>query len=424
MNCPAEYWIWLQRTLGVGKDVGELLAYFGDPQKIYEAGRNNLLLSGIINRKTADSLSRFSPSQSYDVMQQCKNNGWKIISYDDENYPCELKKLTDAPLVLYVCGDETVLKSSFCLGMVGTRNASEYGIRTASDIAYSMAKCGAVIVSGGALGIDSASHTGAMDAGGKTVAFLGSGLGSKYLAENEPLRKRISENGALVSEFLPYTEPTRFSFPIRNRLISGMSKGTVVVEAGEKSGSIITARTAVKQGRDLFAVPGEIYNSKHIGTNMLINNGAVAVFDVADIADFYGELIEEINGGVMPDIKLELAKKHSVAQPVQVTWQTAKTEKIKKKSETAENRAVSDSVANITVGNEKKEIGQKMQLPEYATENASKLYAVMTSEPKTADELVFLSGMSVQDVLSAVTELEIYSAVMIHSGKRYGLKII
>lgn len=401
MSCPVEFWIWLQRTLGTGKDTEELLSYFGDPRKIYEAGRKNLLMSGIINRKIADALAVYSPSESYTIMKQCENNGWKIITYDNENFPPLLKKLRDCPVVLYVHGDEKILKSTFCIGMVGTRDASEYGMKAASDIAYSLAQTGAVIVSGGALGIDSAAHSAAMDAGGKTIAFLGSGLGSDYLTENEKLRQRIAGNGALVSEFLPFTPPSRYSFPVRNRLISGISRGTIVVEAGEKSGSIITARNAVKQGRDLFAVPGEIFNKKHAGTNYLINNGAVPVFGVSDVIDYYSDVIMELNGGIIPDVNSSFQSDipNRTENRQQVTWETVKKEaSVAKKQE-------------------------KAQLPEFATENAKKLYGIITDDAKTADEYVLESGMSVQDVLSAITELELYGIVMMHSGKRYGLKI-
>lgn len=400
MSCPIEYWIWLQRTLGAGKNTGELLSYFGDPRKIYEAGRNNLLMSGIINRKIADSLAMFSPSESYTVMKQCENNGWKIITYDDECFPSLLKGLNDSPVVLYVDGDEKVLKSPFCMGIVGTRKASEYGIKAARNISYSLAKSGAVIVSGGALGIDSAAHEAAIEAGGKTVAFLGSGLGSDYLMENEPLRQRIAGNGALVSEFLPFTPPTRYSFPVRNRLISGISRGTIVVEAGEKSGSVVTAQHAMKQGRDIFAVPGEIYNEKHAGTNFLINNGAVPVFNVSDVVDYYSDVVLSLNGGIMPDVSYDFSSYNGdKAKPtVQVTWETVEKKTVKPKHE-------------------------KAQLPSFATENAVELYGIITEEPKTADEYVIESGMSVQDVLSAVTELELYGVVAMQSGKRYGLKI-
>lgn len=408
MKCPVEYWIWLQRTLGSGKDVDELIAFFGNPMKMYEAGRAGLADSGLVNRKTADALAKFSPSESYTVIKQCEANGWSIIAYDDERYPEKLKRIQNSPVVLYVCGDAGVLKNDFCVGIVGTRDASENGIRAAKNISSALANVGAVIVSGGALGIDSASHEAAIAAGGKTIAFLGSGLGSKYLAANEALRQSISENGALVSEFLPFTDPTRYTFPVRNRLISGISRGVVVVEAGEKSGSIITAQYARKQGRDLFAVPGEIYNKSHAGTNMLINNGAVPLFGVSDIITYYDDVIRRINSGNVPEYREMSYAPHSEKKKnVQITWQEADHEK------------------PVDVKPQKKENAEpvkKSQLPEYASDNAVKLYGMINAEPKTVDEYVVSTGMTVQDVLSALTELELYSVVAIQSGKRYGLK--
>ncbi len=410
MICPPEYWIWLQRTLGSGRDIDELLSFFGTPEKIYEAGRKNLSDSGLVNKKTVDALAKYSPSESYDIIRQCEVNGWHIIPYDDVRYPHQLKKMSNSPLVLYVCGDTEILNSKFSVGIVGTRDASENGKNAARNIADALARVGAVVVSGGALGIDRAAHEAAMDAGGKTIAFLGSGLGSKYLAENREMRERIALNGALVSEFLPFTEPSRFTFPVRNRLISGISNGVVVVEAGEKSGSIITADYARKQGKDLFAVPGEIYNRSHAGTNMLISTGAVPVFGVNDIINYYDDVIRQINSGNLPEYKeMTYAPKKEVKKSEkQLTWQDAEASAVLPETKKMKNPAVST---------------EKAPLPEYASENAAKLYGIMTFDAKTADEYVIATGLTVAEVLSALTELEIYSLVSMQSGKRYGLKI-
>lgn len=408
MKCPVEYWIWLQRTLGSGKDVDELLSFFGTPEKIYEAGRQRLAESGLVNKKTADALAKFSPSESYSVLRQCEINGWHIITHDDERFPERLRRIPNSPLVLYVDGDADVLHSRFSVGIVGTREASERGLNAAMNIADALARVGAVVVSGGALGIDRASHEAAMNAGGKTVAFLGCGLGCSYLAENRKMRECIAENGALVSEFLPFSEPSRFTFPVRNRLISGISNGVVVVEAGEKSGSIITADYARKQGKDLFAVPGEIYNRKHAGTNMLISNGAVPVFSVSDVVNYYDDLIRALNQGTMPEYdRFAYADESQIKKPSkQITW-----------SETEKSPPVTAEMQK-----QKAEAAEKIQLPEYATENAVKLYGIMTETAKTVDEYVEATGLTVADVLSALTELEMYSAVSMESGKRYGLK--
>lgn len=408
MKCPVEYWIWLQRTLGSGKDVDELLSFFGSPEKIYEAGRQRLTQSGLVNKKTADALAKFSPSESYQVLRQCESNGWHIIPQDDDRFPERLRKIPNAPLVIYVEGDPDVLLSRFSVGIVGTREASERGLSAAKNISAALARVGAVVVSGGALGIDRAAHEAAMDAGGRTVAFLGCGLGCKYLAENRAMRERIAQNGALVSEFLPFSEPSRFTFPVRNRLISGISNGVVVVEAGEKSGSIITAEYARKQAKDLFAVPGEIYNRGHAGTNMLISNGAVPIFSVSDIVNYYDDLIRMLNSGNMPEYdEFAYADEKQTKKPSkQITWKDT----VKSSSVTAEKQM------------QKTEAAEKVQLPEYATANAVKLYGIMTQTAKTVDEYVEATGLTVADVLSALTELEMYSVVEMESGKRYGLK--
>lgn len=404
MSCPVEYWIWLQRALGAGKKISDYLLYYGDPRNIYEAGREKLLKTGIIDRKIIDALAEYSPSQSYSIMKQCEDNGWKIIAYDNEYYPPLLRKINDSPLVLYVQGDETVLAKQFSMGIVGTRKASGYGIKVAKDISKILVQAGSVIVSGGALGIDSASHEAAIEAGGKTVAILGGGLGNSYLSQNEPLRQRIAENGALVSEYFPFEEPTVKSFPIRNRLISGMCRGTIVVEAKIKSGSIGTANHAKKQGRPVFAVPGEMFDLNFEGTNYLINNGALPLFNVADIVNYYKDMIMSENDGEMPEIEYSVPSE--------------KERPVKSESEKREIREIKEKPQV-----EKKKQHQKVQLPETATENAVKLYGIITEIAKTADEYVEETGMSVQDMFAAITELEIYGVVTMYSGNRYGLKI-
>ncbi|MCL2513351.1 MAG: DNA-processing protein DprA, partial [Oscillospiraceae bacterium] len=256
MACGPEYWIWLQKSVYPGERVHELLAYFGSPEKLYEAGKNEWMLSGAVSKNLAENLIKRNPSESYRVMEECGRKNWHIITPDMEEYPPLLLRIENYPLALYVWGDKNILTAKVPLAVVGTRGATDYGIKVAKSLTYDLGSAGVTVVSGGALGVDSAAHTGAMDAGGKTIAFLGCGLGSNYLHENKALRERISRNGAVVSEFMPDVSPTRMSFPIRNRLISGMSLGVLVIEAGEKSGSLITARCAFEQNRDVFAVPG------------------------------------------------------------------------------------------------------------------------------------------------------------------------
>lgn len=407
MKCPPEYWIWLQRTLGAGKRLDAFFSYFGNPVSLYEAGHAEWIRSGVFTEKDAQKLVQFSPSQSYEIMKDCRNNGWEFVTYDDAEYPRRLRDLANPPCVLYVNGDKNILDYPLSIGMVGTRDASDYGLNVAREFAQSLAAAGAVVVSGGALGVDSAAHYGALNAGGKTIAVLGCGLGCNYLSSNESLRRQIAENGAVISEYVPYSEASKTTFPIRNRIISGMTVGTVVVEAGEKSGSLITAKTALDQGKDVFAVPGDITNSNYFGTNNLIRDGAKSVFSYMDVLSGYiGEYGEYINtdNRYTPPKKAEAPDK---PLSVKKTVKTVKTDSVQKQQ---------------TVESKKEENKMKPSVPGYASETAKKVFEYLDDEGILTDELVQKTGLPVHEVLSALTELEMYALAYMGSGKRYFVK--
>lgn len=411
MKCPAEYWIWLQRTLGAGKRLDEFLSYFGDPVTLYEAGHAEWVNSGVFNERDSKKLVQFSPSQSYTVMKDCKDNGWDIVTYDDDCYPARLRTISNPPCVLYVRGDKNIINSAVSIGMVGTRDSSEYGLNVATQLSMSLAQSGVVVVSGGALGVDSAAHEGAISAGGKTVAVLGCGLGSKYLIANANLRDAIAENGAVISEFLPFTDPSRITFPVRNRIISGMTLGTVVVEAGERSGSLITARLALEQGRDVFAVPGDVTNSNYFGTNNLIRDGAKSVFSHMDILDIYIQSYGEYIDTDKRYTPVKAAQPKNKPRISQVSWNSVKENNTKSKKETEKQKAVPEV--------RKEEEKNERKLPEYATEEAKTVYALLSDKGILADDIVAKTDMSVSQVLSALTELEMYSFAYMGSGKLY-----
>lgn len=207
---------------------------------------------------------------------------------EDPRYPDLLKNIHDPPRRLWVQGDCDFLTRGLLVAVVGARDCTPYGEKVAYDLARALAEKGATIVSGLAYGIDTAAHRGALDAGGKTIAVLGCGIDLPYPAGNVPLKAKIAENGAVVSELKPGTEAAPWTFPQRNRIISGLSRGVVVVEAGIKSGSLITAELALQQGRDVFAVPGPIHSKQSEGTNRLIQNGAKLVASAADVLDEWG----------------------------------------------------------------------------------------------------------------------------------------
>ena len=207
----------------------------------------------------------------------CQRLGLRILTMQDADYPMRLRNIFEPPCLLYVKGQLPVIDEEVAVAMVGTRKASPYGIEAAEKIAYGLCKQGAVVISGAAAGVDSASHRGALRAGGKTIAVLGNGLDIVYPAENEWLYRDIAASGALISEYPPGTAAEAWHFPVRNRIISGLSLATIVVEAPEKSGALITANTALEQGRDVFAVPGPIDAPLSRGCNRLIADGAAGL---------------------------------------------------------------------------------------------------------------------------------------------------
>jgi DNA processing protein len=210
-----------------------------------------------------------------------------LVTYFDENYPALLKEIYDPPVLLYVKG-ALPKDSETCLAVIGSREATVHGLEMASVMGHDLAEAGAVVVSGLARGIDSAAHRGALEAKGRTVAVLGCGLARMYPPENKKLAEEIVKKGALVSEFLMKEGPELYHFPMRNRIISGMSRALVVVEAREKSGALITVGCALEQGRDVYALPGNAGSKKTLGSNGLLKQGAIPVTDASDILHDFG----------------------------------------------------------------------------------------------------------------------------------------
>ncbi|HSL24382.1 MAG TPA: DNA-processing protein DprA [Vicinamibacterales bacterium] len=211
----------------------------------------------------------------------------RAVYRDDPRYPPQLAAIPDAPDELWVRGD---LEALLCpsVAIVGSRAASQYAVEVATALAFDLVRSGVVVVSGMARGVDGAAHQGALDAGGRTVAVLGCGVDVAYPAEHRQLMDRIVESGCVISEFPPGTAPHQHHFPLRNRIISGLSRAVVVVEAGEKSGSLITARWALEQGRDVMAVPGNALSGRNRGSHALLKDGAKLVEGVDDILEELG----------------------------------------------------------------------------------------------------------------------------------------
>ncbi|MBI2251902.1 MAG: DNA-protecting protein DprA [Armatimonadetes bacterium] len=300
------------------------------------------------------NLSLDEDKAKFEIEKACKL-GVTILTLEDLDYPSLLKKICQPPLVLYIKGE--IPQGEKNISIVGARKATNYGLMTAEWLGEKLAEIGITIISGMARGIDSSAHIGALKVKGKTLAVLGCGIDIIYPPENKKLKREIEENGAVISEFPLKTPPHAYNFPLRNRIISGMSWGTIVVEAGEHSGSLITANSALEEGREVFAVPGNIKNSQSKGTHKLIKEGAKLIENIEDI-------LEEL--------------------PFKINKPEEKKEKI------------------IDLSKEKK-----------------LLYELIDYEGKNSEELILSSNLSSQTVLSSLLLLETKGLIKRQAGNFY-----
>jgi len=284
----SRYWLGFNLIPGIGPaKFRRLQDYFGDLETAWEANAVDLAAAGL-DRRTVNAILAQRPKISLEMeVEKLDRYKVKASTWDDPAYPAKLKEIYDPPPVLYVRGTLTS-QDEWAVAVVGTRRASLYGREATERIVSSLASNGITIISGLARGIDSVAHRAALDTGGRTIAVQGCGLDLVYPADNLKLAQSITEHGALISEFPLGTRPKAENFPRRNRIMSGMSLGVLVVEAGESSGALITAHLALEQNRDVFAVPGSILSPTSLGTNRLIQEGAKLVRDAEDI-------LEELN---------------------------------------------------------------------------------------------------------------------------------
>lgn len=276
-------WLTLMRVSGIGNLLFyRLITHFGSPKRALNASAASLKeVHGISHRVAASITRQRATDEERREIDRCRQKGFHIITQHDPRYPALLLHIPDPPPVLYCHGE---LDGAACyIAVVGSRKATSYGLSSTRRLSRGLSAGGISVVSGMARGIDSAAHHGALDGGGRTIAVLGSGLERIYPAENRKLYQRIADNGAVISEFPLDAGPEPHHFPQRNRIISGMSLGTVVVEAAKRSGSLITARLAAEQGREVFAVPGSIQSATARGAHQLIKQGATLVETTEDI---------------------------------------------------------------------------------------------------------------------------------------------
>jgi len=383
-----KYWIWLTQLRGLGNQTRlALLRHFGTPEDIFYADAGEILLTEGITREQAALLEDHRLAEADRILADCQQLGIRILTLQDAEYPGRLKNIYDPPCLLYVQGRLPAFDETVSVAVVGTRSCTPYGVACAEKLAYGLTQGGAVVVSGLAKGIDAAATRGALRAGGVTVGVVGNGLDVHYPYDSRYLYEDVAAAGVLLSEYPPGTRPAGSHFPARNRIISGLCLATLVVEAPERSGALITAETAMEQGRDVFAVPGPIDAPASVGCNHLIRDGAGLVSDAWDI-------LREYEARFPDKLRMDGTKETPAVLGYQARQKT-------------EAKVVPPSL-NLS-RNDLNLTDDQMIL----------LRALPEEEPVLVDDLIEQTGIPTRRVLSALTVLEIEDLVQQHSGKRY-----
>jgi DNA processing protein len=294
MDNQKKFWVGLSHVKGLGPvRFEQLLDHFGDVEAIWQASPA-VLREVSLPEKVISNFLKIRASLDLDqILSDYHSKNISVLTWQEDDYPQRLRNIPASPPVLYLNG-ELGPEDRWSVGVVGTRKITQYGRQVTEEICGTLASQGITIVSGLARGVDTIAHKAALEAGGRTLAILGCGVDRIYPAENHALAHQIVKNGAMISDYVPGTPPDGANFPPRNRIISGLTMATIVIEAGERSGALITARNAIEQGKDVFAVPGPIYAPMSKGPNRLIQEGAFPLLSAKDVLDVLDlEMIEQ-----------------------------------------------------------------------------------------------------------------------------------
>ncbi len=402
------YWIWLQQALEPGGVKTALaLSAFGSPEALFRASRSELMRAGFTGA-LLERLCRKFLDPSARILESSLKDGAFVLTMGDDEYPDCLRNTYMPPLVLYGKGVLPPLDRLPAVSMVGTRKASEYGCRAAGSIAAGLAAGGCIVISGGAVGIDAASHRGALEGGGLTIAVQGCGLDVDYPKPNRRLREQIlAADGVIVTEYPPGSPPLSEHFPVRNRLLAGMAMAVCVVEAPKVSGSLITARLARNQGRDVYVVPGEITSGNSSGSNDLIKDGASLITSASEILREYGSRFPDIL-----DLRAADAAQGAFGRQAAGTGAVLKAAK----------KAPASPVPAKEVP--KPPAPAFCPCPADASPKAALLYQMLTPEPLAAEILAGKAGLAYPDALAGLTELEIAGCARNFPGRQYALQPI
>ena len=407
-----ENWIALAECLGPRSPLlRPLLSRFGTPEAVFEADAATLrealpdagegIVSSILQKRTEKNAAR--------IALWCHRNGVRILTYDSVDYPARLREIDEPPAVLYCRGKLPVLDGRLAVGVVGTRKTDAYGEQVTYKLSFELAAAGALIISGMAAGLDGLAAVAALNAGSETVAVLGCGIDVVYPRQHTRLASEIAERGAIVTEYPPGTPPNGWNFPVRNRIISALSSGLLVVEAGEHSGALITARYAVLQGRPVFAVPGDITSPRSVGTNRLIADGAIPVLDSEGILAHYRFLYRDaIRVEAVPEamqysaLTPEVLKRYGLQMIGQSEAEPAAAPALKK---TAKRKRKEPTEAKEPLPAQKSEPDTSALSP-----RQRELYDMLPASSFAVDVLT-ARGVPVSEAASTLTVLEIYGLV-------------
>ena len=389
-----KYWIWLAELPGLRNQFRlALLRHFGSPEDIFSADRRELLLAEGVPQKQAELALNRDLGKADRIMGECQRLNQRILTIQDAEYPRRLRNIFDPPIVLYAKGRLPAIDEEAAIAVVGTRECTPYGIACAERLSQELAAGGALVVTGLARGVDAAAARGALRAGGRVVGVTGGGLDVYYPYENRNLYDDTAAAGVLISEYPPGTPAEGRHFPVRNRIMSGLSVAALVVEAPERSGALITARLALEQGRDVYAVPGAIGAPESVGCNRLIQDGAGVVTCGWDILRDYAERFPE---------KLHRVKNLPAWTPLPARHSAPPETPPPPAPEPESSRAL-----------------RSIDPKDLTDDPAVLLRAMETENPIQVDDLIQKTEIPARRVLSALTLLEIDGLVRQHSGKRY-----
>ena len=409
------YWIWLSTIPGLSlRGQLRLLDSFYSPEAIYLADRRALEDSGALTKNEIALIERRDFSLADKVLEECRRKGIRILTMQDAAYPRRLMSIDMPPPVLYYKGNLPAFDNLPSVAVVGSRNASGYGLLTAKRMGMQLGACGGTVISGAAKGIDTMALEGALSTDSPVIAVLGNGLDVVYPRSAERLYKDVERNGCLLSEFIPGTKPLGGNFPRRNRIMSGLALGVLVVEAAKKSGSLITAEYALEQGRDVFAVPGNIGLACCEGSNELIRDGAYLVTCGWDVLQLYKaqfpEQLHRWNGGD----RLTLSP-----------HDRAYIEDDMEPEQSGTKDPPGEAPGEKRIDNaEKSHYIDLEQIMDSLTQDEQVLMRILQGGRLHVDDLIARSGMPAARVLSSLTLLEIKGYVQQHPGKRFGLILL